>query len=560
MELRHFIHKHPLIFNEEVLSKDCGGLLCDGCGNQVLGPNYSCKQCSWFVLHELCAQLPHELEHPSHPKYPLRLIHTYSWKREIKWDLEHPLHPKYPPRLIHAYSWKKEIEWDLENHLYPKYPPRLINSQLREIKCDGCNTEVLWGFIYHCSDCNFSLESKCASLPLTIQSEIHAHPLTLVRRSLSFTCDACGKHGKGMVYLCAICPFLVHLQCSSYPLLPKQIRHGHPPKLPNSLQDTFPIESTSMLSCEDPGLDESIDSLTYVVKKSKMGDDNIEIAVEIKHFSHEHDMNLIDEELEKQEKCDGCLWPIEPPFYTCTQCRFFLHKSCVELPRKKSHPLHRHPLTLLPEPPYVPSFSCYACGRDCNGFVYRCDKCNFDLDVQCSLISDTFRHECHFHQLFISCASYSGKCNSCDSKGQMLRCGCEFNLDFKCATLPPTVRYEPYSNSNEETFVLCFEFEDDYHDEYNCDICGKERVRNHWFYYSPYGGDLAAHPACILGKYPNIKFGRTYTFDMHEHPLTFVDKSEEPHPPCDKCGDSCHGMTFECLKCNFSLHHLCLIK
>jgi hypothetical protein len=116
------------------------------------------------------------------------------------------LHPKYPPRLIHAYSWKREIEWDLENPLYPKYPPRLINSQLREIKCDGCNTEVLWGFIYHCSDCNFSLESKCASLPLTIQSEIHAHPLTLVRRSLSFTCDACGKQGKGMVYLCAICP------------------------------------------------------------------------------------------------------------------------------------------------------------------------------------------------------------------------------------------------------------------------------------------------------------------------------------------------------------------
>ncbi|GLT53315.1 hypothetical protein SLA2020_265960 [Shorea laevis] len=86
-----------------------------------------------------------------------------------------------------------------------------------EIKCDGCNTEEqLRGLIYHCSHCNFSLDIKCASLPLTIQAEIHqAHPLTLVRRSLCFTCDACGKEGKGMFYFCAICPFLVHLQCSS---------------------------------------------------------------------------------------------------------------------------------------------------------------------------------------------------------------------------------------------------------------------------------------------------------------------------------------------------------
>jgi hypothetical protein len=71
------------------------------------------------------------------------------------------------------------------------------------------------------------------------------------------------------------------------------------------------------MKCEDPGLDESIDSLLYVVKKSKLGEDKVEIAVEIKHFSHEHDLKLIDEQLENDEKCDGCMWPIYPPFYTC---------------------------------------------------------------------------------------------------------------------------------------------------------------------------------------------------------------------------------------------------
>jgi hypothetical protein len=156
-------------------------------------------------------------------------------------------------------------------------------------------------------------------------------------------------------------------------------------------KDTEPIESTSMLKCEDP----------YVVKKSKLGEDKVEIAVEIKHFSHEHDLKLIDEQFDNDEKCDGCMWPIYPPFYICTSCTFFLHKSCVELLRKMSHLLHQHPLILLPSillpwPLYVNKcFSCNACKRACNGFVYHCDKCYFDLDVQCSLIFDIFNHKGH---------------------------------------------------------------------------------------------------------------------------------------------------------------------
>jgi hypothetical protein len=142
------------------------------------------KSASWFILHKSCAELPRELEHPLHPKHPLLLIYEYSLEREIK--------------------------------------------------CEGCNRENdLWGLIYYCSHCNFSLESKCASLPLTVQAEIHhEHPLTLVRRSNSFTCDACGKEGKGMFYLCAVCPFLVHLQCSSYPLLVKHYS-SQPPSSPH---------------------------------------------------------------------------------------------------------------------------------------------------------------------------------------------------------------------------------------------------------------------------------------------------------------------------------------
>ena len=67
-----------------------------------------------------------------------------------------------------------------------------------------------------------------------------------------------------------------------------------------------------------------------------MGEDGTEIAVEIEHFSHKHDLKLIDEEVHNnEEKCDGCVRAILPPFYTCVKCNFFLHKSCANLPMKK---------------------------------------------------------------------------------------------------------------------------------------------------------------------------------------------------------------------------------
>ena len=37
-----------------------------------------------------------------------------------------------------------------------------------------------------------------------------------------------------------------------------------------------------------------------------MREDGTKIATEIKHFSHEHDLKLIDEVLNNQ-KCDGCI-------------------------------------------------------------------------------------------------------------------------------------------------------------------------------------------------------------------------------------------------------------
>ena len=79
------------------------------------------------------------------------------------------------------------------------------------------------------------------------------------------------------------------------------------------LKGKDPIESIIiMLEYEDSSLDEFTKELSYIVKRID-GEDKIEMAIEIKHFSHEHDLKLI-EELENYEICDGCIRPIFPPF------------------------------------------------------------------------------------------------------------------------------------------------------------------------------------------------------------------------------------------------------
>ena len=89
------------------------------------------------------------------------------------------------------------------------------------------------------------------------------------------------------------------------------------------------------LENEDLELDQSVDLAAYKVKNIKVREDGTEIATEIQHFSHEHELKLSDDEVLNIEKCDGCVQAIFPPFYRSVNCSFFLHESCAKLPRKK---------------------------------------------------------------------------------------------------------------------------------------------------------------------------------------------------------------------------------
>ena len=198
---------------------------------------------------------------------------------------------------------------------------------------------------------------------------------------------------------------------------------------------------------------------------------------------------------------NGCVRAIFPPFYSCANCSFFLHKSCANLSMKKQHSLHQHPLTL--QKSSMSMFRCTACDQSTTGFRYACEPCQFKLDVQCSLVPEILTHEGHKHQLILSYTSFDQSCSSCGyERNLVFRCTtCEFALDFKCVTLPQTTMYKQH----EHPFTLSYTAEDDF-GEYYCDICEEERNPNHQFYYC-IDCTYLAHPKCILKEYPNSKQG-----------------------------------------------------
>ncbi|KAA8548786.1 hypothetical protein F0562_000470 [Nyssa sinensis] len=87
-------------------------------------------------------------------------------------------------------------------------------------------------------------------------------------------------------------------------------------------------------------------------------------VVELEHFSHQHPLTLNnDHDKDNLASCFGCWGRISGLAYGCTQCKFFLHRWCAELPSKVQHPIHPlHSLTLLSRSPR-------------HGFQPACDAC-----------------------------------------------------------------------------------------------------------------------------------------------------------------------------------------
>ena len=199
-QLLHFCDsKHPLVYRPDYR----GGDTCHGCQETIYGPNYYCPRSgcpSYYWHHKSCAEVPLGLHHPLHPLHPLILFD--------------------------------------EKTVYPE--------EKEKSRCQVCN-ESRREYTYRCYRCDFNLHIKCAVLEL--EAEFHDHPLIPFGKSITFTCDICGKEGKGVPNLCATCCFWIHRSCASFPRRLKVVRHKHPLHITHSSLELRESDSRFCLLC-----------------------------------------------------------------------------------------------------------------------------------------------------------------------------------------------------------------------------------------------------------------------------------------------------------------------
>jgi hypothetical protein len=549
---------HFLVFTEK-LENDGNKqeVVCSVCEEPVLGAAYKCSvsECS-FLNHKSCTELSCRINHPLHPDHNLPLL---------------------------------SIDQDPDkNTLSLQGPGR--------IRCDVCCRSHNSSFFYHCRLCDFKLDIKCANcLPIN-PNDCHQHEFFSITKWIQLNCEVCGKEIENTAHICSICKLLVHNRCAEIPRTVKIKVHNHFLNLVYSLSEIKKLDDIFCRICyekvnkeyaayycwectsyifhteclirfrdmygESLATSESVPNIsighaTHLIKALNQVEDEGPHLGEIQHFSHEqHKLILCDDEVKDNKLCKGCMeFIISVPSYGCVQCDFFLHARCTKLPtRIEQHQHHDfHPLTLLPHASTKSGvFFCRICSRHHRGFTYKCDHASCQgmsthLDVQCGSIPETLKHEGHQHILFLALDSHR-KCKACskDKEKSIFVCtSCDFALGIRCANLPLVARHKY------DTHLLKLTYRNVVKDEYYCLICEEERNPNHWFYYCE-ECDFSAHIECIIGNYPSIMIGNTYTSEYHQHPLTFVKKAKKYK--CKGCWKLLDDVALECSQCKFNVH------
>ncbi|KAG4143277.1 hypothetical protein ERO13_D06G179200v2 [Gossypium hirsutum] len=488
----HDIHQHPLTFIESPMAIDVlKRLNCCWCHEPLTDDIYLCPDCPSFIIHKKCLdELPTKINHPSHHIHPLLLNYSDSY-----------------------------------------------NS------CNLCQKGHSGAF-YGCSLCHFNINLECALLRSVIEEKrSHQHPFSLLWRQGSFICDACDTEGNYISYIYLKCYIVVHKKCISLPRIIKFSRHAHCIFHKYFLQTQELTKQDCKICFKEVRLERGSYSCgklgcNYVVHVNCVLEDGdlyeviedekqceelyeksmqsstirvIEVneareATKIQHLSHQHCLVLADKmEEEIDRKCDGCMLPISNIFYYCSECPFFLHKTCAELPRIKQHWFRQSNATLN-----FDSFKkCDFCSQYSSGFFYDINE-DWDMCLRCAKVADIIECEGHQHFLFFD-FKYRGKCNGCGETNRRgaFRCGkCRFALDFGCLTLPHSALHKI------DEHKLKLTYHDDKEQSY-CDICEQYRDPSLW--------------------------------------------KVEGYPECSYCGKLCQEEILKCEEstCNYIVHYKC---
>ncbi|KAL4271804.1 hypothetical protein GQ457_13G028440 [Hibiscus cannabinus] len=595
LELTHPFHPHhPLLLKERQFYNQVGRIRCNYCGRFCWGFFYYCScglkfhiRCAVFTLN-IAQNNFKELQHVPlvDPSIPTKdgdevLINDECFRC---WE---PL-ANYPYFFLDGgfglHTKCTEFPLKMNHKCHRKHP--LTLQFAAQFSCVICGIGQQRGLCFGCAPCGLFIHHRCLSPSRNIEDKSHPHPFTLLLRQVPFVCDACGTSGNHAAYTCGTCDILVHKNCISLPRVIKSKWHDH------RLSHTYFLhrEYVGILDCIICHQEVNAEHGSYVCSKCndifhvncvtkdeasyaivENEDEEEEYAnslivlewndagktIAVEHFKHDHPLRLGDRVSEHENKCcDGCLLPISTTFYYCSQCKFYLHKVCAELPKVKHvwHHICRQPLVLTSNE----YFWCVKCDHPSTSFSYKCEECDIYTCLRCVIALIPGARTClgHKHNPFLFYTDYKGKCNACgkDDIEGMFRCkDCDICLDVKCFSLPITVQ----DKCDEHLLSLTDHDDNAYSESHFCDICEESRDPNLWFYHCG-RCDTSTHVKCVLGKYPIIKVGSIIEVGKHKHPLTFVRKTYY-YPNCSGCGKPCLDFAFECTEpgCNYILHVVC---
>ncbi|KAL7595354.1 hypothetical protein Lser_V15G30181 [Lactuca serriola] len=613
-EINHFSHKnHPLkLINSETIvgSSFDGGdkkpqvIGCYACEKPISsGFAYACLQCRYF-LHKSCALLPPTINDPSLYHHPLTLtdlkhIKPRSWFCNMCGIQKKPSGFAYTSveqhntlfkfiacidccvveiaRRAEADAIKEEAKIKVQHEGHPKHT---LTLQLRPASflCDACNAKDE-GLFYECDTCDFWIHKSCVSLAPTIILPHHPnHPLVLVYSlpekffNFLYYCEFCNKYIRRNLWLyqCANCRYFVHIKCALNAVdQPSTLRDSASASIDDEEVDNF---------LHFPMLEAFTDPLKLVLfEKTAQYNDDDDDKTKINHWCHQHPLTLNVESQPNNmccsshpiEVCFGCVRPLSLPYYTCKDgCNSFsLHKYCAELPLKLQHPLHPdHSLALINTNRLLSLINtrghgkynqCNGCGSFCNTFLYKCETCEFKLDVSCAFLPNTIKHKSHKHPL-IQVIDPVPVCNACNMWSDYISYACNacnFILDMYCAMRVPHSLGHRYCKGHE--IPLTYPPVMDHPEDFFCDICEMEMHPKFPLYYC-HKCKNSFHLHCIsrIDLYANIFHEGTFNVPYHKHPLTFVRRKKTPKYICSNCNQDINGsLILECRSkvCSFNI-------
>ncbi|KDO36304.1 hypothetical protein CISIN_1g035674mg [Citrus sinensis] len=456
--LRHYSHYHPL------KPSAVGDYVeCKLCHKNIRSSSYGCESCM-FYIHKLCAELPQNVQHPFHPHRCLTLGAHYKeiYRCEACYFYVNPgvyyrCDDKYCETYFHleCVSLKPNIKYEGHQHLLI-----LVENMSYQGKCEACHSEIVGTFFVRCVQCDLNFHVQCGtvSYPSTVDHRHHHHPLTLTTHetlvkddSILHSCGVCKGLGDPSQpsYCCVECEYYTHMRC-----------------VINEMQFN---------------------------KREK-----------VKHFSHEdHFLFLVGNKKNGGIiKCSACDKLIQTAHlaYGCDQCNYYLHKSCIELPRQIQHLFHRHPLTLQSHRDDGTKYQrCSACDKKLGGFFYQCSNC-FVLDVDCALLQLGVQLEGHEYILTLfaklrhapECRRYLSATTGALDQNCVK---CNFVVYLLRSPLPQVIE----CSSHHHPLTLTEKVVDDNYGTQICDICEEDRDPEVCIYYCT-ECDFIAEFICIISE------------------------------------------------------------